>query len=81
VPERHATSQEGRANDPLKQSIGVVLEKPSGKTEDSAEDIRSDASRHHRQPRYHRLAELIWEQPAEPEKGDTKASPTTHPLY
>jgi len=34
VPERQATSQEGRENDLLKQSIGVVLEKPSGKTGD-----------------------------------------------
>jgi len=61
VPERQATSQEKRANDPLKQSLGVVLEKLSGKTGDSAEDIGSDASRHHRQPRYHRRAELIGE--------------------
>jgi len=59
VPERQATSQEGRANDLLKQSIGVVLQKPSGKSGDSAEDIGSDASRHHRQPRYHPRAELI----------------------
>jgi len=31
------------------------------KTGNSAEDIGSDASRHHRQPRYHRRAELIGE--------------------
>jgi len=61
VPERQATSQEGRANDPWNQSIGVVLEKLSGMTGDSAEDVGSVASRHHRQPRYHRRAVLIGE--------------------
>jgi len=45
----------------LKQSIGVVLEKPSDKSADSSEDISSDASRNHRQPCYHRRAELIGE--------------------
>jgi len=53
--------QERRANDPSKQSRGVVLERPSGKTGDSAVDIGSDGSRHHRQPRYDRGAELIGE--------------------
>jgi len=38
----------------LKQSIGVVLEKLSGKTGDSTDNIGSD-----RQPSYHRRAELI----------------------
>jgi len=33
----------------LRHSRGVVLEKPIGKTGNSAEDIGSDARRHHRQ--------------------------------
>jgi len=61
VPEHQATSQERRANDPSKQSRGVVLEKPSGKTRDSAGYLGSDASRHYRQPRYDRRAEFIGE--------------------
>jgi len=48
---RQATSQEGRAIDPLRHSKGVVREKPSGKTGNSTENTGSDASRHHRQPR------------------------------
>ncbi|XP_070854664.1 uncharacterized protein [Drosophila suzukii] len=39
----------------------TTLEKPSGKSTDRTEDIGSDASRHHRQPRYHRRADLIGE--------------------
>jgi len=47
TPDRQATIQEERA----KQSIGVFLEKPSGKTGDSAEDIGSDAGRQERRGR------------------------------
>jgi len=59
---RQATSQKGRAIDPLRHLRGVVPEKPSDsaspgcprarKTRISAQDIGSDASRYHRQPRH-----------------------------
>ncbi|XP_070851497.1 uncharacterized protein [Drosophila suzukii] len=64
---RTATTQNPSARNamllvgPLRHSRSVVLEKPSAKTDNSAEDICSDASRHPRKPRCHRRAELIGE--------------------
>jgi len=57
--DRFAVSRGGRLESPAPNS-------PSARTtrhwsDDSAEDIDSDASRHFRQPRYHRRAELIGE--------------------
>jgi len=59
---RQATSQEGRAIDPLRHSKGVVREKPSGKTGNSTENTRAatpaDITGSHVP---HRLGEIIGE--------------------
>jgi len=69
VVDRFVVSRGGRLESPA--ITGEVPEQQSPnfpsvrktryRSEDSAEDIDSDTSRHFRQPRYHRRAELIGE--------------------
>jgi len=87
-PKPQATSQEGRAIDPLRHSRGVVLEKPSGSaspgtavaqghpSQESEQRTSAampvDASSHHRHSRYHRLAKLIGDRKSARSVADVK---------